>query len=124
MPNWALPKVLVRYTCPTEFQPPFDFRFCHKIIHVNQRCSAQDAGPLSIRVNVVCPSWVRTAMWEEECKKTTGIDQFVAAAVPVGRPAEPEEVASAVGFLCSPGASYISGTSMIIDAGLTLTVHL
>jgi len=88
------------------------------------KSAAQDAGPLNIRVNAVCPSWVRTAMFEGECEKIPGVDQFVKAIVPIGRPAEPEEVASAVGFLCSPGANYIHGTSLIIDAGLTLTVHL
>lgn len=42
---------------------------------------------------------------------------------PLERVAEAEEVADAVVFLCSPAASYINGTSLVIDAGLTGTVQ-
>lgn len=42
---------------------------------------------------------------------------------PAGRPATTEEVVDYILFLCSPSASYINGTSLLIDAGLTLTAH-
>ena len=49
---------------------------------------------------------------------------MISAIVPIKRAAECEEVAEAVAFLCSPAASYINGTSLIIDAGVTTTVRL
>lgn len=43
---------------------------------------------------------------------------------PLGRAAELEEVAGVILFLCGSGANYVTGTGLVIDAGLTLTVHL
>ena len=50
--------------------------------------------------------------------------QMVQAVVPLKRMAEAEEVADVVAFLCGPSSSYINGTSLMIDAGATLTVRL
>ena len=77
-----------------------------------------------VRVNAVCPSWVRTPMLEEEIRLNPSVPDAIKAACPFGRIAEPEEVADVIVFLCSPGASYVTGTGLIIDAGLTLTLHL
>lgn len=49
---------------------------------------------------------------------------MIQAMVPIKRPAECEEISDTIAFLCSPAASYINGTSVIIDAGLTTTVRL
>jgi len=43
---------------------------------------------------------------------------------PMGRTAKPEEVGDVVVFLCSESASYINGTGLIIDGGVTLSVHV
>ena len=85
---------------------------------------ALEYGKDGIRANALCPSWARTAMFTEEISRVPQTEDFIKAAVPVGRPALPEEVAEAAVFLSSPSASYISGVGLIIDAGLTLTVHL
>lgn len=42
------------------------------------------------------------------------------ASVPLGRVAEPSEVASVIAFLCSADASYITGQTILVDGGLTL----
>ena len=85
---------------------------------------AIDNTPHRVRVNAVCPSWVRTPMLEEEIRLNPSVPDTIKAACPFGRIAEPEEVADVIVFLCSPGASYVTGTGLIIDAGLTLTLHL
>lgn len=55
----------------------------------------------------------RVPQWEAMIQKVS----------PLKRPAVPEEVVDYIIFLCSPGASYINGTGLIIDAGATLTMH-
>lgn len=63
-------------------------------------------------------------MFEAECKKFPPVQDFIKVAVPLGRPAEPEEVGDGAVYLCSPAASYVNGIGLIMDSGLTLTVHL
>ncbi|KAM3074727.1 hypothetical protein ACMFMG_008147 [Clarireedia jacksonii] len=90
----------------------------------NNLIAAVEAGPLGIRVNMVSPSWVATPMFTEECQRAPPTLDFIKAQVPAGRPAEVGEVAEGITFLCSSAATYINGAALIIDSGLTLTVHL
>ncbi|GKT46297.1 levodione reductase [Colletotrichum spaethianum] len=87
------------------------------------RATAQDLGDKHVRVNAVAPAWVNTAMFEQESEITPGIDQFITGISPAGRPAEADGVAEVVVFLCSPASSYVNGTGLTVDSGLTLTVH-
>jgi len=77
---------------------------------------ALDHAKHQIRVNAVCPAYVDTPMMQRSIKKLPGLDKMIQHISPLGRMAVPEEVANAIVFLCSPSASYISGTGMIIDA--------
>jgi len=77
-----------------------------------------------IRVNAVCPSWVDTPMMQASLQRVPRLGEMIKSASPLGRAAEVEEVADYIVFLCSPSASYINGTGLMIDAGLTLTVHI
>jgi NAD(P)-dependent dehydrogenase (short-subunit alcohol dehydrogenase family) len=77
-----------------------------------------------IRVNAVCPTWVRTPLLDEELQKNPEVQGMISAVVPIKRAAECEEVSDVVAFLCSPAASYINGTSLLIDAAVTTTVRL
>lgn len=63
-------------------------------------------------------------MMERDFQKAPPLRDMVNKASPLGRMAEPEEVADVIAFLCSPSASYINGTGLIIDSGVTLTLHL
>lgn len=90
------------------------------------RSLARDYGPLGIRVNAVCPGWVRTAMADEQMQVLVQKHQLadieaayrmVSRHVPLRRPAEPAEVADAVLFLASTRAAMITGTSLMIDGG-------
>ncbi|EMR63235.1 putative short-chain dehydrogenase reductase family protein [Eutypa lata UCREL1] len=83
-----------------------------------------DHAPEGIRVNAVCPTWVRTPLLDEEMKKNPEVQGMISAIVPIKRAAECEEVSDTIAFLCSPAASYINGTSLLVDAAVTTTVRL
>jgi 3-oxoacyl-[acyl-carrier protein] reductase len=76
---------------------------------------AREVASRSITVNVVAPGLVETnmlaALGEER------ITEF-GAQVPMGRVAQPDEIAEAVGFLASDGAGYITGAVLPVDGGL------
>ena len=71
----------------------------------------------------VCPK-SRTPIVEAECKKNPNLDGAIKALSPLGRAAELEEVAGVILFLSGSSASYVTGTGLVIYAGLTMTVHL
>ena len=71
-----------------------------------------------VRVNAVCPGVVETPMVEA----VTKIPQYREAMekmTPMGRMAQPEEIASAVLWLCSDGASFVTGHPLVVDGGAT-----
>ena len=84
---------------------------------------ALDCARQGVRVNAVCPSWVRTPAIETECTNNPALKGAIESLVPTGRLAELDEVVGTILFLCSPSASYINGIGLMIDAGLTLTVQ-
>jgi len=90
------------------------------------RSVARDYGRHGVRVNAVCPGWVRTAMADEQMDvlvrqcKAGSVDEayrLVTANVPLGRPATAQDVADAVLFLASDKASMVTGTSLMVDGG-------
>ncbi|KAI0388790.1 NAD(P)-binding protein [Xylariaceae sp. FL0594] len=76
-----------------------------------------------IRVNAVCPSYVDTPMMARALDRVPGLGDMIKQFSPLGRAATADEVADYVVFLCSPFASYINGTGLVVDAGATLTAH-
>ncbi|MGY1428029.1 SDR family NAD(P)-dependent oxidoreductase [Streptomyces sp. WAC06273] len=79
------------------------------------RTLAGHAAPRGVRVNLVTPGTVRTTAWE-------GRDEDLAAVrelYPLGRVGEPDDIAAAVAFLASRDASWITGTTLVVDGGLT-----
>jgi 3-oxoacyl-[acyl-carrier protein] reductase len=86
---------------------------------------ADELGPSGIRVNAICPGWTRTDRVEQllaDRAQRNGTSPEteaarIAAAVPLGRMATPEEFARAATFLVSPAASYITGVSLLVDGG-------
>lgn len=89
----------------------------HGIVGLTKSAALENA-TASIRINVVCPGVIHTAMidritgGEEEAEK-----QYVAIE-PVGRMGRPEEIAEAVIWLCSDAASFVTGQTLVVDGGL------
>lgn len=82
-----------------------------------------DAVQPHIRVNAVCLSWVNTPMNKASLERVLQLGMMIKAISPLHRVAEVEEVADYIVFLCSPSASYINGTGLAIDSGITIGVH-
>lgn len=89
------------------------------------RSSAVDLGPVGIRVNAICPGWIRTEMSERETELLaaeqglTGEQLWgrLVEPLPLGRAADPEEIASCIEFLAGPGASFVTGAVLVADGG-------
>ncbi|BFT69383.1 SDR family NAD(P)-dependent oxidoreductase [Paenibacillus sp. P36] len=69
-----------------------------------------------IRVNAVCPGYIDTPLIEG---RSETVNQHLIGLHPMGRLGKPEEVAKAVLFLASDDASFITGTSLLVDGGYT-----
>jgi gluconate 5-dehydrogenase len=81
---------------------------------------AAEWAPHKITVNVVAPTFVQTpqaAVWLSDPTFRANIE----ARIPLGRVAEPEEVASAVLFFASPASAFVTGQALYLDGGLTAT---
>ena len=79
---------------------------------------ALQLAPSDIRVNSVSPGSILFeggSWWRRQEADTAGIAKFVARELPFGRFGRPEEVGDVVAFLCSPRASWVSGTSIVVD---------
>jgi NAD(P)-dependent dehydrogenase (short-subunit alcohol dehydrogenase family) len=72
-----------------------------------------------VRVNALCPGPVNTPLLQELFAKDPERAQRRLVHVPMGRFAEPEELAAAVAFLASDDASFITATAFVVDGGIT-----
>lgn len=81
------------------------------------RTAALELARDNIRVNAVCPGVIRTPMIERATHHRADEAAGYAAAEPVGRMGEPEEIADAVLWLCSAGASFTTGVALPVDGG-------
>ena len=78
--------------------------------------AAVELAPYGIRVNAVAPGTILTD-FNRSSLDTADKLQVVADRLPLGRVGEPKDVVGAVTFLCSPGASYITGHTLVVDGG-------
>jgi len=89
-------------------------------IYAMTKCAALDYGAEGIRINAVAPGPMWTPLMRETAAKSPGhLDRHIAH-VPLGRIGEPEEVAEAAVWLCSPSASFVTGVTLSADGGYVL----
>ncbi|MES5820380.1 SDR family NAD(P)-dependent oxidoreductase [Streptomyces sp. RG80] len=79
------------------------------------RTLAGHAAARGVRVNLVVPGTVRTAAWEGREEQLDSMRDLY----PLGRVGEPEDIAAAITFLASRDASWITGTTLVVDGGIT-----
>jgi NAD(P)-dependent dehydrogenase (short-subunit alcohol dehydrogenase family) len=73
-----------------------------------------------IRVNAINPGLIDTQIARDVVSGDEGAYAEIAKHVPIGRAGRPEEIASVVLWLCSPGASYVVGHALTVDGGMTV----
>jgi NAD(P)-dependent dehydrogenase (short-subunit alcohol dehydrogenase family) len=83
------------------------------------RSAALEYAARGIRINAICPGTVDTPMVADMMAKQPEIMKDIMKEQPIGRLGKPEEVASAVLWLCSPGAGFVIGHALAVDGGFT-----
>ncbi|WP_395397690.1 SDR family NAD(P)-dependent oxidoreductase [Novosphingobium sp. BL-8A] len=86
--------------------------------------AAMEGAPLGIRVNAVVPGQVQTAGTEEFAARAPQIAARTAEAIPMGRGGRPGELASAIVFLLSDDASYVTGVALPVDGGKAAQLYM
>ncbi len=88
----------------------------HGILGLTRTAALEYAGQ-GIRVNAVCPGVIHTPMIDRLVQENAGMLQTLTAGEPVGRMGKPEEIASAVVWLCSQESSFVTGHPLVVDGG-------
>ena len=81
------------------------------------RAMALDYGPRGVRVNAVCPSLTVTEMTKDMVKNRKLVNKFMER-MPLGRVAQPEDIAAVIAFLASDDARFVNGVNLPVDGGL------
>jgi NAD(P)-dependent dehydrogenase (short-subunit alcohol dehydrogenase family) len=84
------------------------------------RSAALEYAPRGIRINAVCPGTIDTPMVAAMLEQQADAMKEIMRDQPIGRLGRPEEIASAVLWLCSPGASFVIGHALAVDGGYTV----
>ena len=99
-------------------QPQVAYNASKAAVHMMTKSLASDYAEHNIRVNAIAPGYIKTDMCDlpEENKHWYPVWNQM---TPMGRMGNPEEVAAAALFLCSPASSYVSGEVLVVDGGYT-----
>jgi 2-hydroxycyclohexanecarboxyl-CoA dehydrogenase len=81
---------------------------------------AREAARHGITVNCVCPGPTETALLGQVAEYSQKLYEGLSRAIPLGRTAQPDDIAPAVAFLASPEAGYITGQTLSVSGGLTM----
>ncbi|HMA34011.1 MAG TPA: SDR family oxidoreductase, partial [Chloroflexia bacterium] len=82
------------------------------------KTAAREYASAGIRINAVCPGFIKTAMLDREVAGNTTREGRLRAAVPLGRLGTADEVAAAVVWLCTGGATFVTGQTLVLDGGM------
>lgn len=88
----------------------------HGIIGLT-KAAALDYGKQGIRVNAVCPGTIYTSMYERRVGNDPETTARIISEIPLQRLGQPQDIAEAVIWLCSEGASFVTGHSLVVDGG-------
>lgn len=91
----------------------------HGVIGLTRAVALEVIGK-GIRVNAICPGTARSRMVDEWMDGSAEAEAEIAALHPIGRIAEPEEIARAAVWLASPAASFVVGVALPVDGGYTV----
>jgi len=91
----------------------------HGLIGLTRTLAAEWGGH-GVRVNAVCPGWVKTEMDEKDSGSGAYSSADIEARVPMGRFAMPDDIAQAVAYLADPSTSaFVNGHALVVDGGWT-----
>jgi NAD(P)-dependent dehydrogenase (short-subunit alcohol dehydrogenase family) len=83
------------------------------------KSAALEYAARGIRINAVCPGTIETPMVADMLAKESVTTEDFQRDLPIGRLGRPEEIAAAVLWLCSDGASFVIGHALAVDGGYT-----
>jgi NAD(P)-dependent dehydrogenase (short-subunit alcohol dehydrogenase family) len=83
------------------------------------KSAALEYAPRGIRINAVCPGTIDTPMVADMLEKQADAMKEIMRDQPIGRLGRSDEIAAAVLWLCSPGASFVLGVALPVDGGFT-----
>ena len=107
------------------FGAPTDYSTAKSAIIALAKNMARKLASKNVRVNVIAPGnvYFKGGSWDEKIQKDKKqVDKIIKSSVPMNRFATPEEIADSVLFLCSDRASFITGTTLVVDGGQTVGV--
>jgi NAD(P)-dependent dehydrogenase (short-subunit alcohol dehydrogenase family) len=81
------------------------------------KTAALEYGKQGIRVNAVCPGVIQTPMIDRYTQGDSKVVELLKQGEPIGRLGKPEEIASAILWLCSEGADFTTGHALVSDGG-------
>ncbi len=84
------------------------------------RAAALDYAKVGIRLNCICPGWIDTPINDLYFRDKPEEKEKAARLHPVGRLGTPEDIANAALFLATPEASFVLGTLLVVDGGMTV----
>jgi 2-hydroxycyclohexanecarboxyl-CoA dehydrogenase len=82
---------------------------------------AREAARAGVTANVVCPGPIDTERSREILDQRPRLRESLIKAIPVGALGEPEDIAAAVAYLASPAAGYVTGQTLSVNGGITMT---